>query len=238
MENDSMEQDMKVGGTAANDTPKTGDTERGEPTLQPEAQSALTGEQGARSSVADEAAVAPSGWFARILSHRAAPVVAGVVFLAGAALFAARQYIPSIGTPSIVVFDPVKFANAQRAAASILAVSPSADLTLTMTQVAKGAEGVIREEAHGSIVLVKQAVVTPEGIPDITDAVLKRFGLPTNVPTVSTDPTKLSLESLAPTDSSFSPGKQAEDYRMELQQKDIQAAQAAAKQTSQTNVLP
>lgn len=238
MENQSMDKDLNVTGAEATQSQRTGEAERLEPTLQGDAPMSADAANVAGVIEADEPVVAQPSWFARLVSHRAAPVVAGVVFLAGAAIFAGRQYIPAIGAPSIVVFDPVKFANAQRAAASIMAVSPSADLALTMTQVAKGAEAAIREEAHGSVVLVKQAVVVPEGMPDITDAVLKHFGLPTNVPTLSTEPTKLSLESLAPTDSTFSPGKQAEDYRMELQQKDIQAAQQAAKQDSQSSMIP
>jgi hypothetical protein len=187
-----------------------------------------------------EQEVPQQSWLARMANHPRAPFIVGGAVLAIVALFGARQYLPQvgIGRPNIVVFDPVKFTNAQRAAASILAVSPSADLALTMTQVAKNADPVIREEAHGALVLVKQAVVTPEGLPDITDAVLKHFGLPTSVPTVSTDPSKVALESLAPTDMSYSSGKQAEDYRMELQNRDLQSAAAAAKADTQQKVLP
>jgi len=240
MDNETMDKDLNVNGTASNEAPAGVDVERVEPSLHPGEHVALQDLAAERVGAADlEPSATQPGWFARMVAHPRAPLVVGGVVLAIAALFGARQYLPTqSATPNIVVFDPVKFANAQRAAASILAVSPSADLTLTMTEVAKNADPVIREEAHGALILVKQAVVNPEGLPDITDAVLKHFGLQTNVPTVSTSPSKLSLESVAPTDSSYSPGKQAEDYRMELQTRDVQAAQAAAKQDAQSKVLP
>ncbi|WP_144267678.1 hypothetical protein, partial [Comamonas thiooxydans] len=118
-----------------------------------------------------------------------------------------------IGGAKIVLFDPVKFMNSQRAAASILLSTPDADLALTMTQVASQAEAVIKEEADGAIILIKQAVVLPAGIPDITDRVLKRFGLSTTVPTVNT--VKLdSLANVAPTDHAFTDFAREEETRM------------------------
>ncbi len=173
------------------------------------------------------------------LSHPRAPLVAGGVVLALVGGFLLKQYFPALGgKPNIVVFDPVKFVNAQRAAASILAVSPSADLTLTMTQVAKQSEAVIKEEARGAVVLVKQSVVVPDDLPDITDKVLTRFGLPTKVPTVSTRPGALMLENIAPTDAAFGAGKLREDYRVELDNQAARLAQESAKQAKQTDVLP
>lgn len=180
---------------------------------------------------------------AGVLAHPKTPLWAGAVVLAiaGAAVLYLKG--PSVsmspfGRPSIVTFDPVRFTNAQRAAASIMAVSPSADTALALTQVAKQAEAVIRQEAHGAIVVVKQAVVAPEGIPDITDAVLERFGLPTNVPTISTKVEDESLESIAPTDNAFSQGKLREDYRLELETKRARLAEQQARQDGQTNILP
>ena len=174
-----------------------------------------------------------------LASHPSAPLVVGGVVLAVAAVVAYRHFTPlSLGRPSIVVFDPVKFLNAQRAAASILAVSPSADLTLTMTQVAKQSEAVIKEEAHGAVVLVKQSVVVPDGLPDITDTVLKRFGLSTSVPTVTNRAADMTLESVAPTNSAFSSGKLREDYRVELEKRDDKLAADAAKQDAQTKIVP
>jgi hypothetical protein len=230
-----MDKEQNISGNPDNATP-AGEAVRVEPTLNAAPQAHAEVQAAADEGGREEAA--QPGWFARMVSHPRAPFIVGAVALVIAGAYFGRGYLPQIGSPNIVVFDPVKFANAQRAAASILAVSPSADLQLTLTQVAKNAEPVIREEAHGAVVLVKQAVVTPEGMPDITDAVLRHFGLPTTVPTVSTEPGKLTLESLAPTDSSYSAGKQAEDYRMELRSRDMQAAQANAKADAQNKVLP
>ena len=188
--------------------------------------------------------VAPPSLLARAINHPRMPYFfLGSVLLA-ALVYAFSAHLPSlsrfgIGTPSIVLFDPVKFANAQRAAISLLQANKSADLALTMTQVARHAEAVIREEARGAIVLVRQTVVAPGDMPDITDAVLTRFGLTTNVPTISTDPGETtSLEQLAPTDSAFSPGKLREDYLLQLGERNARAAAQQQTHDSQANILP
>lgn len=177
------------------------------------------------------------------LSNPKTPIWAGAIVLAmaGTAVFQAKGPGGSLNPfsrPSIVTFDPVRFTNSQRAAASIMAITPNADIALTLTQVAKQAEVVIREEANGAVVLVRQAVVAPEGIPDITEAVLVRFGLPTNVPTITTDIRAEGLEDIAPTDSSFSQGKLREDYRLELEAKRARIAEQQAKDVGQANILP
>jgi hypothetical protein len=178
------------------------------------------------------------------LAHPKAPLWAGVAVLAIAGATVLYLKKPSVSMnpfshPAIVMFDPVRFVNAERAVASILAVNPSADGALSLSQAAKQAEPVIREEAHGAVVIVKQAVVAPEGVPDITDAVLTRFGLPTNVPTITTGVNNNeALESIAPTDSAFSQGKLREDYRMELQVKRDKLVQQQAKDQNQSNVIP
>lgn len=176
------------------------------------------------------------------LGHPKAPYVAGAILLAiaGTVALYANGFTPKrlLGSPAIVTFDPVRFMNAQRAAASIMAVNPNADLALSMTQVAKQAEIVIRQEAHGAVILVKQAVVAQEDIPDITEAVLQRFGLPTNVPTVTTDIRMDNLEDIAPTDSAFSQGKLREDYRLELEAKRARLVEKQNKESNQTNAIP
>lgn len=178
------------------------------------------------------------------LSHPKAPLWAGagVLAIAGAVILYVKGPsfgLSPFGRPAIVLFDPVRFTNAQRAAASIMAVSPNADTALALTQVATQAETVIQQEAHGALVVVKQAVVAPDkNLPDITDAVLERFGLPTNVPTITTKVQDDSLEAIAPTDSAFSKGKLREDYRMELDAKRARLAEEQAKQTGQANILP
>lgn len=177
------------------------------------------------------------------LAKPSAPIWAGVglvALVAGGFLYVKAPVGLALpfSRPSVVTFDPVKFTNAQRAVASILAVRPDADASLTLTQVAKQAESVIQEEARGAVVLVKQAVVAPAGIPDITDAVLERFGLPTNAPTITTDLVDESLEGVAPTNSAFSNGKLREDYRLELEAKRERLAAEQARQQGQENILP
>lgn len=177
----------------------------------------------------------------RALAHPKAPWVAGaLIAIALGAGVLNVQGVPRLpgSQPDIVLFDPVRFANAQRAAASILAINPNADLSLTLTQVAKRAESVIQEEAHGALVLVKQTVVAPVGIPDITDAVLDRFGLPKEVPTLTTQPGDTPLEDLAPTDNAFSSGKLREDYRLELEARSQRLSQEQAKKSKQEQLLP
>ncbi len=179
------------------------------------------------------------------LAHPKAPLWAGaaVLIVVGAAALYVKKPSFSLNpfaAPAIVTFDPVRFVNAERAVASIIAVKPSADATLSLSQAAKQAEPVIREEAHGAIVVVKQALVAPEGVPDITDAVLQRFGLPTNVPTITTSLSSNSdsLENIAPTDSTFSPGQLREDYRLELEAKRDKLIQQQQKAETQADVLP
>lgn len=198
----------------------------------------------------DNPATPPSAsLLVRVLRAPLTPIVAGGIIIIGGALLlmadSAHEFgLPTMGAsvfasrPDVVVFDPVRFLNAQRAAASILASAPNADLALTMTQVAKQAEEVILEEARGSVVLVKQAVVVPEGIPDITDAVLSRFGLPTTVPTVSISPNSAAMEAIAPTDQGFSRAQQEEDARMAEKQQQDTVLEALQRNKSQADVLP
>lgn len=175
-----------------------------------------------------------------LLMHPKAPLIVGGALMLGLGLFAMHKMHLTLPfeRPAIVVFDPVRFLNAQRAAASIMAVNPTPDLALTMTQVAKQSEAVIKDEAHGAIVLIKQSVVIPDDVPDITDAVLQRFGLPTSVPTVSTRPSQFTLEGVAPTDSSLSVGKLREDYRLELQHRSQQLLSEDSKRTQQEQAIP
>lgn len=165
-----------------------------------------------------------SPWYGRIVHSTALPlIVLGVMALSAGGLVAnhfmgsSTGQVMSWGGQRIVVFDPVKFLNAQRAAASILAARPNPDLAFTMTQVARQAEAVIRDEADGAVVVVKQAVVlTDNRVPDITDAVLRRFGLPTDVPTVDAGVvSEEALESYAPSNTAFSRGRYEEDRHME-----------------------
>ena len=177
--------------------------------------------------------------FLYLVGSPTVPLVVGVLLVASAGYVGLRSLgvpLPTLGRPSVVVFDPVRFLNAQRAAASLMAMSPSANTAFTLTQVAKQAEATIQDEAHGALVLVRQSVVVPGDIPDITDAVLRRFGLPTDVPTVHTSGGE--LVDVAPTDNAFGAGKGREDYRLELQQRTQQIMAEDGKRATQANMVP
>lgn len=176
-------------------------------------------------------------WF----SHPKAPAIVLTLSLAvlGGVLFKDKLNLNlfNFGAPSIVVFDPVKFLNAQRATAASLMTSPNADMSLALTQVAKQAENVIKEESEGSLVLVKQAVVGASQYTDITDRVLLRFGLPTGVPTITTS-SNLSLGDIAPTDHAFGELQAAEDYKLELLERNKEIKAAADKAGNQIDIVP
>ncbi len=109
-------------------------------------------------------------------------------------------FVPQMSPPSIVAFDVTRLANAQRALAAGL-LGQDSDALLSLSRIGRESEVAIREIAGpDTVVLVKQAIVTGEVL-DITDAVLTRLGLPTNVPTV--DPMRY-LKDLAPTELSLS----------------------------------
>jgi hypothetical protein len=114
-----------------------------------------------------------------------AMVAAAVVLLANFGL--ARSGGPSLSGSRIVSFDVVKLGNAERAVASGLLGTQSAnssDNALLLMQVSKRVQSVIHQQAHGAIVVVKQAVVDGN-VPDITDSVLTELGLSTKVPDIN-----------------------------------------------------
>lgn len=103
----------------------------------------------------------------------------------------------------VVVFDIIKYNNAQRAVASKLlgaAEGERLEAGSMLMELGRRARGTIEKIAGPNrVVLVKQAVLVGAA-PDITDAVLLELGLPTDVATVSpadvlgdTAPTWLSL---------------------------------------------
>jgi Skp family chaperone for outer membrane proteins len=121
----------------------------------------------------------------------------------------------------------------------LITAQGSPDVSLALTQVAKQAQQVIKEKAAGATVLIKQALVLPDDVYDITDSVLQHFGLPTDVPTVTVGPEAyVKLEDIAPSDAAFSGGKLREDYRLELDKKSEQLAKDAAKNSAQKNAVP
>lgn len=134
-----------------------------------------------------------------------APVIGGIALLAAAialaALFLLNRYLPALSPAAsieIVSFDVIKYTNAQRAVASAF-LRPDADVSATnelLLNVPQRTREAIRDVAGpGTLVMLKQAVVQGQ-TRDITDDVLRRLGLPTNVPTA--DATALSLDA-APT---------------------------------------
>lgn len=131
-----------------------------------------------------------------------ADLAANLPALLGTALFAATLVLmllrfTSVATPPVVVFDIIKYANAQRAVASrFLASKNSEEVAPILMDVSKKTRDTIREVAgSNTVVLIRQSVVQGE-TRDITDEVLKRLGLPTDVPTA--DPTRHTLD-VAPT---------------------------------------
>lgn len=179
-------------------------------------------------------------WVAKIIAvlmRPAAPLVAGGLAAIGIIAWLAFGAATLSGGHGFVVFDPVRFLNAQRATASLLMRAPNADLSFALTQVASQSEQVIREEAAGAVVLVKQAVVLGEDYPDITDAVLRRFGMPTDVPTVTTG-VRDSLEGIAPTNLAFTPGRYREDERLALEVKNVEAQAKEDAKSAHTKALP
>lgn len=89
------------------------------------------------------------------------------------------------GTPAVVSFDVMRYANAQRAVASAF-LKPGADQTSaneTLLGLSERTRKVIEEAAGpGTLVVLKQAVIQGQ-TRDITEEVLTKLGLPTNVPT-------------------------------------------------------
>ena len=181
------------------------------------------------------------GLLGRALSHPKAPwVFVGVAaVLVGYWLHTKNYFSFALpGTsPRVVVFDPVKFMNAQRAAVSIMALRPNGDTAFVITQVAKQAEAVILEEARGAVVLVKQAVVVPGSIEDITDKVLIRFDLPVDVPTVSLNLPETMLN-VAPTDYSFSNEEASDNYKEELLRRREAVAEKLSGESAQKGAVP
>lgn len=109
----------------------------------------------------------------------------------------------NIGGNRIVVFDPVKHGNAQRAVAANLIANSGADVddqAMLFKQASSRLRSTIQKIAGNAVVVVKQSVISGE-VEDITDAVLTELGLPLNVPSV--DLVRV-LSDVAPTDYTFS----------------------------------
>lgn len=155
-----------------------------------------------------------------------------------ALLLAAVKYnapfLPQMSTPSVVAFDVTRLANAQRAIAAGL-LDQDSDAILTLSRIGRESEAAIRDVAGpGTVVLVKQAIVAGE-IPDITDAVLTRLGLPTNVPTV--DPMRY-LTDVAPTELSISASRLVVEDRAQQAARNYEERVQRAEEAQLENLLP
>jgi hypothetical protein len=113
-------------------------------------------------------------------------VLTAMVAVAGTlVLFRFTAVASAVAPPVVASFDVLKYTNAQRAVASSF-LKPSEDISRTnelLLNLPERTRKVIQDIAGaGTLVVVKQAVVQGQA-KDITDAVLTKLGLPTNVPT-------------------------------------------------------
>ncbi len=89
---------------------------------------------------------------------------------------------------SVVSFDVLKLANAQRKLSLASSLDPNTDILIQLRRVGSKTQQIISEVAGpNTIVVVKQAVVSRANVPDITDEVLKKLDLPTNVQSADYD---------------------------------------------------
>lgn len=117
--------------------------------------------------------------------------------LIAAALVLAVMRFTGLGTPELVAFDIIKYANAQRAvAARLLTGDAPEEVTPILLSLSDQTRQAIQDVAGpGTLVVIRQSVVQGE-LRDITDDVLRRLHLPTNVPTA--DPSSYVFD-IAPT---------------------------------------
>ena len=104
--------------------------------------------------------------------------------LISAALVLGVLRVTGGATPRVVVFDILKYANAQRAVAERLVRRKESDeAAAILLDLSVRTRMVIQEVAgRDALVVIRQAIVRGE-THDITDDVLHRLGLPTHVPT-------------------------------------------------------
>ena len=137
------------------------------------------------------------------------PQLIGAALLSAALVLLVLRYT-SMGEPRLVAFDVIKYANSQRAVASKFIVNERAaeEAAPLLLDLSKRTREVIAEVAGpGTLVVLRQSVVQGE-LADITDEVLTRLNLPTDVPTA--DPSKLVID-IAPTMLGAGPRMQLPD---------------------------
>ena len=136
------------------------------------------------------------------LAKLLAPFLAMTALAAVIATLLLIRFLPSTngvdGSVAVVTFDVVKYTNAQRAVASTFLnprgeVAQANELLLDLSK--RTREAIQDVAGPGTLVVVHQVVVQGHAR-DITDDVLKKLGLPTDVPTA--DATRYALD-VAPT---------------------------------------
>lgn len=137
----------------------------------------------------------------------------------------------------IVVFDPIKFGNAQRAVASSFMATNNPDVdeqVLLFKQASSRLRATITAVAGNAVVVVKQSIISGE-TEDITDRVLLELGLPTNVPSVDLART---LSEIAPTDYTFNILNEVQTQRQAAKTAQAKAIADQAKASAVSKVVP
>jgi len=106
-----------------------------------------------------------------------------IALITAGILIVAYIFIPFGGSDEFVTFDSHKFLNSQRVMANNMLGKNTneAEILMMHQQVSEQVESVISHLAGGAYVMSKQAFVVNGAVPDITDAVLNKLGLPTDV---------------------------------------------------------
>ncbi len=124
-------------------------------------------------------------------------IMGGLVFLGlswAAWTFAPQilSALPGSGGHNMVTVDVVRIVNAQRKMMSSTLIQSNEESVRTVAYAGRNATQVIQDVAGpNTIVLVKQSVVTSTAdIQDITDAVLKRLGLDTDMSSIEAVPSE------------------------------------------------
>ena len=117
------------------------------------------------------------------------PILLLGVFVSVITIILLFKYVPFLQPrANVVSFDVVKLANAQRKLSLASNLNPDTDILVQLKRVGTKTQKIISEVAGpNTIVVVKQAVVSQVNVPDITDEVLKRLDLPTNVKSADVD---------------------------------------------------
>lgn len=155
-----------------------------------------------------------------VMSAFIALMTAGFMTASGWIIWAHWDPLPS--PRPMVTVDLVRILNAERKALPKL--SGGGDPSLKLLQIGRQIKPTVERVADGAVVLVKQSVVGGD-LPDITDKVLDKLGLPKNAPTINLTG---DLND-APTTSSATVGA---IWKAHLRQMQQQAVQERASQHS------